>query len=83
MDTIGEFISAIAAKQLTLPSNGDPVIVWLDVEPGVKIAPAYWAGWANTVFNYDYNGVLPFLAFTPSSRHRVGYGIPSRLFKTA
>ncbi len=69
--TCKSIISAIEATQLTLPSNGDPVIVWLDVEPGVKIEPAYWAGWANTVFNYDYNGVRPFLPgiytqFTPS-----------------
>lgn len=37
------------------------MIIYLDVEAGTSLMPAYWAGWANTVFDYAYNGVLPFL----------------------
>lgn len=77
-DTCESIIRAIKAKQLTLPSNSAPVIVWLDVEPSVKIAAAYWAGWANTVFHYAYNGALPFLpgVYTQFTRSSSGLWYP-------
>lgn len=58
--TCANIIDAINASQLSLPTN-EPVIVYLDVEQGTSIMPAYWAGWATTVYNYVHNGVAPFL----------------------
>jgi hypothetical protein len=57
--TCANIVDAIQAGQLVAPSD-QPVMVYLDIEQGTNITPAYWAGWATSVYNYTYNGLAPF-----------------------
>jgi hypothetical protein len=58
--TCASIEAAITQNQLEIPATGI-VYVYLDVEPGINITPAYWAGWANEVDNYSSSGSAPFL----------------------
>lgn len=58
-DTCDRIRNAIDAGQLQIPTSGE-VYVYLDVEAGTALSSAYWAGWANAVNIYDFNGGVPF-----------------------
>ncbi|MGC8498170.1 MAG: hypothetical protein ACP5OV_01555 [Acidimicrobiales bacterium] len=58
--TCSSIEAAITQGQLTIPASG-VVYVYLDVEPGINITPAYWAGWANEVNSYVSGGNAPFV----------------------
>jgi hypothetical protein len=60
-DSCTRIYNAIDAGQLVLPST--PTInVYLDIEPDTTLTPAYWAGFATAVYDFDHDGVLPFVA---------------------
>jgi hypothetical protein len=60
-DTIARINNAIDQGQLAIPPAGN-VIIYLDVEPGTMIEPAFWAGFANTVNTHTIGPDTPFTA---------------------
>lgn len=53
--TIASINSFLKSAELYTGTSGAQVYVYLDVEAGVSLTPAYWAGWANSIF-YAGNG---------------------------
>ena len=47
--TIGNINKFLSSGELVVPPSSE-IYVYLDVEPGVHLTPAYWAGWANQIF---------------------------------
>jgi hypothetical protein len=49
--TSRNIIAFLTSGELSLSSFGG-AYVYLDVEPGTALSPAYWAAWATTVYHY-------------------------------
>lgn len=52
-------VSAIQQSGGQIAQPGQ-IYIYLDVEAGNTLSPAYWSGWTSTVVNYPYNNTLPF-----------------------
>jgi len=64
-DTCTRITNAINANQLGVPVASGTVIVYLDNEPlsstdANVVTADYWAGWANTMYHFVYQGAQPF-----------------------
>jgi hypothetical protein len=81
-DTCNRIVNAVNAGQLSIPTYG--VLVFLDVEPGTAITPAYWAGFADSVDRYKVGTGAPFFpAVYCSCTDQSGKYLPSPMVQDA